>query len=112
MRKLVWAAAIVGIVAWAVGAVEAVYVFGPLLGLAIWRVGTASFASLRAGAGHVPEGEPETVDPRVERTMYWCEGCGTELLLLVRGTPTPPRHCGERMVERREIARDQLNELN
>lgn len=109
MRKFVWAAAGVGIVAWVGGAVEAVYVFGPLLGLAIWRVGTASFASLRAGGGHIPEGGPESVDPRVERTTYWCEGCGAEVLLLARGTPTPPRHCGERMIERREIARDTLN---
>lgn len=109
MRKLVWGAALIGVGAWAGGAIEPVYVFGPLLGLAIWRVGTASFASLRAGGGHIPGGEPETVDPRVERTTYWCEGCGAEVLLLVRGTQTPPRHCGERMVERREVARDTLN---
>jgi hypothetical protein len=85
--------------------VRPAYVFGPLLGLAIARVGFATFASLRGGGAHIAQGEPEPVDQRRERVTYWCEGCGAELLLLVRGTATPPRHCGERMAERHEVAR-------
>jgi hypothetical protein len=93
----------------ATGTVPAAYVFGPLGGLAIWKVGMATFGSLRAGAAYIPDGPPVPVDTRVERICYWCEGCGAELLLLVRGTEVPPRHCGERMTERHEIARDALS---
>jgi hypothetical protein len=82
------------------------YVLAPLLGLAIWRVGVASLASFRRGADHIPSGEPVPVDFEVERVVYWCQGCGAEMLLLVRGTESAPRHCGERMTERREVARD------
>jgi len=88
--------------------VEARYVFAPLLGLFIWRVGIASLGSLRRGAAYVPDGPPEPVDPRDERITYWCGGCGAELLLLVRGAAVPPRHCGERMTERHEVARQSL----
>lgn len=101
--------AFVGLVLAAIGVVGLTdvpgpYVFGPLLGLAIARVGLAMVGGLRAGGAHVPDGDPTPVDPRVERIAYWCEGCGAELLLLVRGTPIPPRHCGERMAERHEVA--------
>lgn len=85
--------------------VPAVYVFGPLLAAFILRVGIATFRSLEAGGDHIPDSDPEPVDPRRERIVYWCQGCGAEVLLLVRGTPTPPRHCGERMTERQELAR-------
>lgn len=109
VRRLFWPAVAVAVVLAFTTPIEPVYVFAPLLGLAIWRVGLASFMSLQGGAGHIPEGEPEVVDTRVERTTYWCGGCGAEVLLLVRGTATPPRHCGERMHERTEVARDALN---
>lgn len=108
-KRLFWLAVAVGIVLWALDVVEPAYVFAPLLGLAIFRVGVASFASLRNGASHVPEGPPKRLDTRVERTVYWCDGCGAELLLLTRGAQTPPRHCGERMTERREVARPTSN---
>ena len=87
------------------GAVEARFVFAPLLGLAIWQIGVASFGSLRRGAASVPDGPPQPVDVTAERVVYWCEGCGAEVLLLVRGSAVPPRHCGERMTERHEVAR-------
>ena len=82
--------------------VPAVYIFGPLLGLTILMVGRATFNSLSMPADHVPQGDPVPVDPRDERTVYWCPGCGAEVLLLVRGTPLAPRHCGEKMTERQE----------
>ena len=59
--------------------------------------------SLRAGAAHIPDGPAVPVDPATERVTYWCGGCGAELLLLVRGAAVAPRHCGERMTERREV---------
>lgn len=104
MKRLFWPAVLVAVALWAVGVVEGAYVFAPLLGLAIWRVGTASFASLRNGAAHIPDGPPEPLDTRSHRVVYACGGCGAEVLLLVRGTETPPRHCGEKMSEHRETA--------
>lgn len=85
------------------GVVEARFVFAPLLGLLIWRIGLASFGSLRRGGAHIPDGPPQRVDPSTERVVYACEGCGAELLLLARGADVPPRHCGERMTLRREV---------
>ncbi len=105
MRRLFWPVVALGLLLAAVDVIPARYVLAPLLGLAIWRVGIASLASLRQDAGHLPAGPPQPVDTRVERVTYWCEGCGAELLLLVRGASSPPRHCGERMHERHEVAR-------
>lgn len=100
--------AVVAVVIVATTDVPAAYVFAPLLGLAILWFGLGSLRSLQMGAAHVPHGDPEAVDPTVERTTYWCAGCGAEVLLLVRGTDVPPRHCGERMRERVEILRERL----
>lgn len=108
-KRLFWLVVAVGIVLWAFGVVDAAYVFAPLLGLVIFRVGVASFASLRNGGSHIPEGPPQRLDTHSERIVYWCGGCGAELLLLARGAQVPPRHCGERMTERREVARSALN---
>lgn len=92
----------VGLVAF--GVAPAPYVFGPLVGLVIWKVGRATFTSMRAEPAYVPDGSPpEPVDLEREQVVYRCAGCGTELLLLVRGTPVPPRHCGERMTEPPEV---------
>lgn len=103
VKRLFWPAVLVGVALVAFGVVEGPYVFAPLLGLAIWRVGTASFASLRNGAGHIPDGPPEPVDTRSQRIVYACGGCGAEVLLLVRGTESAPRHCGEKMSEHHEV---------
>lgn len=107
LRRLFWPVVAGLLLLVALDVVEARYVFAPLMGLAIMRVGLASLGQLAGGGGaHIPEGDPVAVDTRVERVTYWCGGCGAELLLLVRGAATtPPRHCGERMVERREVAR-------
>lgn len=111
MRMLVVAgilAVAIGLVAF--GVAPAPYVFGPLVGVVIWKIGVATFASLRDGAAYVPDGSaPRPVGTDGERVVYWCEGCGTELLLLARGTPVPPRHCGERMTERHEVAEGHLD---
>jgi len=80
------------------------WVLAPLLAYALlaWLYG-----SLRALAqpGHDqvdPDEQPDPVNDD-ERTLFWCEECGTEVLLLVRGTPRAPSHCGQRMHERTEI---------
>lgn len=78
-------------------------ILAPLLGVFIYLVGTASLGSFRRGASYIPDGPPEPVDVAAERVVYWCGGCGAELLLLVRGTSVAPRHCGEKMTERTEV---------
>ena len=104
LKRLFWPVVAVGVLLVVLDLVEPRYVFAPLLGLFIWRMGIASFGSLRQGAAHIPDGPPEPVDLAAERVVYWCAGCGAELLLLVRGATVAPRHCGERMTERREVA--------
>ena len=104
IRRLFWPVVAVGVLLVVFDVVEPRYVFAPLLGVFIWRFGIASFGSLRQGAAHIPDGPAVPVDTAVERTTYWCAGCGAEVLLLVRGAAVAPRHCGERMVERREVA--------
>lgn len=103
IRRLGWVAIGVGILLSMFGLFEVRYVLAPLLGVAIWMIGLASFRSLRAGGAHIADGPPQPVDTHSERITYWCAECGTELLLLIRGAQTAPRHCGERMVERREV---------
>lgn len=86
--------------------VPSAYVFAPLLGVVILWFGLGSLQSLQAGAAHIPDGDPVPVDVANDRITYWCAGCGAEVLLLIRGTDSAPRHCGERMRERVEIARE------
>ena len=91
-------------------AIPAGFVFGwrwvlaPLLGLMIWwwaRATLRSFVGSQAApAPSDPAPEPVTAK---ERTLYWCEDCGTEYLLMVRGSGKPPRHCGTSMHERTEV---------
>lgn len=105
MKRLLWVAVALLVFVALVTPLPSEYVLAPLVGIAIWQVGMGSLASFRNGAAHIPSGDPIAVDLEIERVVYWCQGCGAELLLLVRGTQTPPRHCGERMTERTEIAR-------
>lgn len=71
----------------------------------IFRFGMALLSSLRSQAGNVTSPPPEPVTDAEERTVFRCEECGTEVLLLVRGEETPPRHCGEQMRGRTEVPR-------
>jgi predicted RNA-binding Zn-ribbon protein involved in translation (DUF1610 family) len=59
---------------------------------------------LRRTPRNVPLPEPEQPPANV-RVTYYCEECGTELLLLRKGSESPPRHCGEPMIRREEVAR-------
>lgn len=94
---------LVGVIAVVVAVVfGTTWVLAPLAGFAIYKIGTAMLRSM-ALDGHASSGEPEVVVTRPERVLYWCEQCGAELLLVVRGADTPPRHCGERMHQRIEV---------
>lgn len=76
----------------------------PLLFLAIWAWARATLRSFvqHGQTGVAATDEPEPV-PADEHTMYWCEECGTEVVLTVRGSGLPPRHCGTKMHERSEV---------
>jgi DNA-directed RNA polymerase subunit RPC12/RpoP len=75
-----------------------------VMGVLIAGVGVAMIRGLSRPA---PSPKPEDAVPVLPnapvRTMYWCETCGTELLLLRKGTDAAPRHCGESMIKREEI---------
>ena len=79
------------------------WVLAPLLALALLRWSVASLRVLVVDAGS-DEGEaaPAPLDGP-ERTLFWCEECGTEVMLVVRGTSRAPSHCGQRMHERTEL---------
>jgi hypothetical protein len=81
------------------------WVLAPLLAYALLRWSLASLRVLVTDAAH-PAGDTAEAAPVSpdERTLFWCEECGTELLLLVRGTSRAPSHCGQRMHERTEIS--------
>ena len=80
------------------------WVFAPLLAYALLRWSLASLRVLVTDAKHLAS-EELTAAPVAsdERTLFWCEECATELLLLVRGSTRAPSHCGQRMRERTEI---------
>lgn len=105
MKRIVLLLVVVALGAAFAGRIPIEYVLAPLLGVFIYSVGVASLGSLKRGASYIPDGPPEPVDPAEERITYFCAGCGAEALLLVRGSSTPLRHCGEKMHERTEVAR-------
>jgi predicted MFS family arabinose efflux permease len=77
------------------------YVFAPLLAAALLSWSIASLRVLVHDAQD-DDGVPAVQDGP-ERTVLRCPECGTEVLLLYRGTPKAPSHCGQRMVARTEI---------
>jgi hypothetical protein len=80
------------------------WVLAPLLAYGLLRWSLASLRVLVTDAKHLGAGELEAAPVGSdERILFWCEECGTELLLLVRGTSRAPSHCGQRMHERTEI---------
>lgn len=80
------------------------WVFAPLLAAALLRWTIASLRVLVTDAKDLQlnDGGPAPVGGD-ERTLFWCEECGTEVLLLVRGSARAPSHCGQRMNERTEL---------
>jgi DNA-directed RNA polymerase subunit RPC12/RpoP len=83
------------------------YVLGPVLGYAVYRYITGNLRALMHGSNYMVDADADEPTPVSgdERTLYWCEECGTEVMLLVRGTPRAPSHCGQRMHERTELLR-------
>ncbi len=79
------------------------YVFAPLLAAALLSWSIASLRVLVQDAQD-DDGVPAVQDGP-ERTVFRCAECGTEVLLLYRGTPKAPSHCGQRMLARIEIIR-------
>jgi hypothetical protein len=80
------------------------WVFAPILAVILLRWSIASLRVLVTDAKHLEaQGSDPTPVGGNERTLFWCEECGTEVLLLVRGTSRAPSHCGQRMHERTEI---------
>ena len=80
------------------------WVLAPLLAYALLRWSIASLRVLVTDAKELGA-DPGAATPvgTDERTLFWCEECGTEVLLLVRGSSRAPSHCGQRMHERTEI---------
>lgn len=73
-----------------------------VMGLAIGAVG---LGMLRSIAARAPRSVGEIAAPPAGvRVTYWCRECGTEVLLLRAGSEAAPRHCGEAMVRREEVA--------
>ena len=103
MRRAVFAAAVV--IAALVGInVGWRWVFAPLLAAALLMWSIASLRVLVTDGRNTGEaGSVPTPVGSDERTLFWCEECGTEVMLIVRGTARAPSHCGQRMHERTEI---------
>jgi hypothetical protein len=80
------------------------WVLAPLLAYGLLRWSIASLRVLVTDGRNLGDEEARAapVSPD-ERTLFWCEECGTEVMLLVRGTARGPSHCGQRMNERTEI---------
>lgn len=79
------------------------WILAPILALGLLRWSIASLRVLITDAAD-DTGLPE-IEEGPERTVFHCPECGTELLLLYRGTPRAPSHCGQRMTPRIEIVR-------
>ena len=82
------------------------WVFAPLLGwvMLTWLLGSLRALGQDAKAPGMPDDDVVAAPVSTsERTLFWCEECGTEVMLIVRGTARAPSHCGQRMHERTEI---------
>jgi hypothetical protein len=76
-------------------------------GVLLFLIGVGMFRSL-LGPRRGPESSGAVLEvaermPEGVRVLYWCETCGTEVLLLRKGSDAAPRHCGESMTRREEI---------
>ena len=67
---------------------------GLLLGVLVIRWG---FASMRPLQANTKTYEPVDVLEPEGVPVYSCKECGTQLVLLRRGSDRAPRHCGEAM---------------
>ena len=68
--------------------------FGLLIATVVLRWGVASIRPLQLDAKSYP---PVDVVEEDGVPVYSCKACGTQVVLLRRGSDKPPRHCGEAM---------------
>lgn len=86
-----------------------VWIGAPLLGYTVYTFVISNLRGLAHGARMGAPDDDEVLGTPMrpdERVLFWCEECGTEVLLLVRGTTRAPSHCGQRMHERIELLAD------
>lgn len=69
------------------------------MGVFVLATGVAVFRGYSRTRG--PVGPPQDVDEAGTLLVFACETCGEQLILLRKGTDTPPRHCADPMVLRR-----------
>ena len=81
-------------------------VIAVVAGLVIFLFGFVVIRGFAVPRGGGPSLEAVKTLPEGVRILFWCEMCGTEVLLLRAGNENPPRHCGEPMTRREEILRD------
>lgn len=75
------------------------------MAVALGAVGVGMLRSLTSRTPrNVPLSEPEAVPSNI-RVTFWCSTCGTEVLLLRKGSEAPPKHCAEPMARREEVPR-------
>lgn len=67
---------------------------GLLIATLVIRWGLASMRPMRPGEKAY---DPVDVVEESGVPVYACKACGTQLVLLRRGSDRPPRHCGEPM---------------
>lgn len=67
---------------------------GLLIATFVIRWGLASMRPLQTGTKTY---DPVDVVEEAGVPVYACKECGTQLVLLRRGSDRPPRHCGEAM---------------
>lgn len=83
-------------------------VIAVVIGALVLLSGRTMFRSYSTTKG--PTGPAIDVHERGTLLVFACETCGEQLVLLRKGTDTPPRHCAEKMVLRRVPVPD--HELN
>lgn len=80
------------------------FVIAAVFAVAFASIGIGMLRSLRRAPRNVPLPEIQVL-PETARVTYWCDTCGTEVLLLRKGSESAPRHCGEAMIRREEVRR-------
>ena len=76
-----------------------------VVALAMSSVGIGMMRSLGARRSRVQDAPAPAPPPANVRITFWCENCGTELIVARTGSETAPRHCGEPMRRREEVGR-------
>lgn len=76
-----------------------------LVAFALSSIGIGMMRSLGARRPRITDAPAPAPPPANVRITYRCETCGTELIVSRTGSEAAPRHCGEPMRKREEIAR-------